>query len=100
MSLYSWNTSSKMALKRPSYFLEMVSLVANQMVCFRDRAYWKQEWAKLRMDLSRLCWASTTPGPLNSWTTTSSCWPLTPSKTSFAVPGSLATISTSRYTSP
>ena len=44
--------------------MRSLSLVANQMVCFRDRAYWKQEWGEAADGLVQVVLAEQDTGAL------------------------------------
>ena len=78
----------------------MVSLVENHRSCFVSMAYWKQERAKERMDLSLLWAPCQTAGPSTFCTKTVFSAPLAPLKVIVHSPGSSVTKSTLLYTSP
>ena len=87
-------------MKRWSYFLEMVSFVANQMSCLTSSAYSKQLRAKLSMDASRLCMPCAMPGPSNSCTSSRVSVPSAAVYTSSTLPGPGTRSSAFLYTSP
>ena len=89
-----------MSLKRWSYFLEMVSLVANHRSCLVSRANSKQLMAKLAMEASRLCMPWATPAPSYSCTSSRISVPSSPVYTSSTLPGPGTRISAFLYTSP